>query len=138
MQAPAESADIPSEETAADTMVEAESVLPEAVAAASVSETNSQALAQQRQQYLALLQSHIAAHKFYPAMARRRGVEGEVEVSFVLLSDGGARDIRVHGGPGMLRSAARQAVQKALRLPPPPEEIATPLQVQYAMSFSLR
>lgn len=88
--------------------------------------------------YLAVLQTAIARHKEYPAMARRRGIEGRVEVSFLLLADGNARDIRISGGPKPLRRAAHQAVHRALRFPPPPAGTPTPLPVQYAMNFSLR
>lgn len=94
--------------------------------------------AEERRRYLAALQAAIARHKEYPAMARRHGIEGRVEVSFLLLADGDARDIRVSGGPRPLRKAARRAVHKALRFPPPPSGISTPLPVQYAMNFSLR
>lgn len=90
------------------------------------------------QHYLAELRAAIAAHKQYPALARRRGIEGEVKVSFTLLADGSVRDVRVSGGPRPLRSAARQAVHRAAQLPPPPAGVPSPMPVQYAMDFSLR
>ena len=104
----------------------------------SASEEDEEKAAEELRRYLAALQVAIARHKAYPSMARRRGIEGQVEVSFMLLADGNARDIQVSGGPKPLRSAARQAVHKALRFPPPPAGTPTPLPVQYAMNFSLR
>ena len=89
------------------------------------------------QHYLAELRAAIAAQKQYPAMARRRGIEGEVKVSFTLLADGNVRDLQVSGGPRPLRKAARQAVHRALKLPSPPEGVPLPMPVQYAMNFTL-
>ena len=90
------------------------------------------------QHYLAELRAAIAAQKQYPALARRRGIEGEVKVTFTLLADGSVRDLRVSGGPRPLRSAARQAVRRAVQLPPPPAGVPSPMPVQYAMNFTLR
>jgi protein TonB len=103
-----------------------------------VAEEDEERSAEELRQYLAALQAAIARHKEYPAMARRRGIEGQVEVSFMLLADGNALDIQVSGGPRPLRRAAHKAVHRSLRFPPPPPGTPTPLPVQYAMNFSLR
>lgn len=103
-----------------------------------VAEEDEERSAEALRQYLAALQAAVARYKEYPAMARRRGIEGRVEVSFMLLADGNARDIRISGGPRPLRRAAHQAVRRALRFPPPPVGTPLPLPVQYAMNFSLR
>jgi periplasmic protein TonB len=116
---------------------------PSAVAVAEpASPTTDQSAAEDEEaalrHYLAALRAAIAAHKSYPAMARRRGIEGNVKVSFTLLADGNVRDIRVTGGPRPLRNAARQAINRAVQLPPPPAGVVSPMPVQYAMNFSLR
>jgi protein TonB len=67
----------------------------------------------------------------YPAMARRMGWEGRVVVSFLVLSDGSVRDVRVVQGSGhsALDRGAVDAVRKAAPFPRPPAEaeIITPV-----------
>ena len=64
---------------------------------------------------LRAIQSAIA----YPATARRMGWEGEVVVSFHLLSDGSVRDVRVVQGSGhaALDRGAIDAVRNASPFP---------------------
>lgn len=92
----------------------------------------------ERERYLAQLLSHIERNKFYPANARRRGLEGVVKVSFVLLADGGIRDLAVSGTHSILEKAAAEAMRQALPLPRPPAGIACPHHVQFGMEFRLR
>ena len=91
----------------------------------------------ERENYLARLLSHIDSHKFYPRSARRRGVIGEVQVSFYLLSDGGIRDLQVTGGSKVLRQAARQAIQNALSMPRPPETLGQQEPIRFGMVYRL-
>lgn len=91
-----------------------------------------------REQYLSRLLAHIEAHKFYPTLARRRGLEGVIRITFTLGCGGGARGVRVAGGHDVLQKAAEEAVQKAQPLPKPPNEVPCPLQVIYGMAFNLK
>ena len=95
------------------------------------------ALVNQRENYLARLLAHIDSHKFYPRSARRRGVKGEVSVSFYLLRDGTIRDLQVTGGSKLLRQAARQAVHNALSLPQPPEKMGLQEPIRFGMVYRL-
>ncbi len=88
--------------------------------------------------YLARLLAHIERHKFYPRAARRRALEGEVEVTFEVLAEGRVRALEVRGGARLLRNAARQAVQAAQPLPRPPEATALPYRVRFRMRFALQ
>lgn len=117
---------------------------PEQVAAAAPSATVADkpvlapvVVVNERENYLARLLSHIDTHKFYPRSARRRGVIGEVQVSFYLLSDGGIRDLRITGGSKLLRQAAKQAIQNALSMPQPPEKIDLHEPVRFGMVYRL-
>ena len=87
--------------------------------------------------YLGVLLAHIEEHKFYPHAARRRGVQGVIQVSFQLHRDGRISDLRVANGPDLLRKAATDAVDAALPLPPPPPQVSGPLTVSYGMEFRL-
>ncbi|MBP2669293.1 MAG: outer rane transport energization protein TonB [Deltaproteobacteria bacterium] len=67
----------------------------------------------------------------YPVMARRMGWEGKVVVTFLVLSDGSVRNVRVVQGSGhpALDRGAVEAVRNAAPFPRPPAEavIVTPV-----------
>ena len=89
------------------------------------------------QGYLGRLQDTIARYKEYPVVARRRGIEGEVRVSFQLQADGHVTEVAISGKQKSLRVAARNALELAQPLPLPPEGVAIPMAVAYTMSFIL-
>jgi protein TonB len=89
------------------------------------------------ERYLSNVMAHIEQHKWYPKAARRRGIEGEVNVRFTLLPDGSAKGVMVENGPTILIAAARKAVEKATPMPKPPENIHCPLECEFRMRFSL-
>ena len=66
-----------------------------------------------------LVRSHLESFKFYPASARRRGVEGHVDVAFILKQNGAADQITVLQGSGysLLDRAAIQTVSRAQPFP---------------------
>ena len=95
------------------------------------------ALENERESYLLRMLAHIDGHKFYPRKARRRGTEGEIKIAFYLHRDGSISDLQVSGGSRVLRKAAKQAVQKALSLPRPPESISLQEQIRFGMVYRL-
>jgi len=90
-----------------------------------------------KQRYLVELMAHIESHKWYPKAARRRGIQGEVQVSFILLPDGTIKDVEVRNGPEVLVAAAGSAVSKALPMPRPPSEVHCPMHCEFSMRFAL-
>lgn len=90
-----------------------------------------------RESYLVRMLAHIDRHKYYPRKARRRGIEGEVNIAFYLHKDGSITDLQVSGGSKVLRKAAKQAVQEALSLPRPPESIPLQEQIRFGMVYRL-
>jgi protein TonB len=94
-------------------------------------------LENERESYLLQLLAHIDSHKFYPRSARRRGIEGEIQVVFYLLRDGSISDLQIKGGNKILRNAAKQAVQQSLALPPPPESMRLQEQIRFGMVYRL-
>lgn len=117
-------------------------VVPEQAAATKVDEEIQRGpgkeAAPARKEYLNTLLTHIEGHKYYPHSARRRGIEGSIEISFELLSNGSINDLKASGGPLILRKAAEQAVTKALPFKVPPPEVNCPLYVSYVMQFELQ
>lgn len=91
----------------------------------------------QKEQYLQALMKHIDAHKFYPAAARRRGVEGEVRVSFELTADKTACNIEADGSVSVLERAAMQAVRDASPFPEPPADVFFSSPIVISMVYAL-
>jgi len=100
--------------------------------------THGPASAGRREHYLAELLAHIEANKFYPRSARRRRLEGDVEVAFRLLDDGRVQELDLDSGPALLRSAARRTLERAAPMPQPPQGIGAPLPVRFVMRYRLR
>jgi len=94
-------------------------------------------LEQARQHYLGQLLAHIEEHKFYPRAARRRGMQGVIQVSFMLHRDGHISDVMVEDGHEVLRRAAEESVRAALPLPLPTPDVPSPLRVSFGMEFKL-
>jgi protein TonB len=88
--------------------------------------------------YLAALLKRIEGHKHYPRTARRRQLQGEISVSFLLLQDGEVDRVTLSGGHQVLRDAARQAIHNATPFPKPPTGMNLPYPVRYGMVFQLR
>jgi len=119
--------------------VEPKPEMTPAQASASTNKTqlNEGLLQKETERYLTEVMAHIEKHKWYPKAARRRGIEGEVRVSFTLLPDGSAQKIVVENAPPILLTAARKAVEKAVPMPKPPAAIHCPLPCEFRMRFSL-
>ncbi|MDQ6963535.1 MAG: energy transducer TonB [Mariprofundales bacterium] len=113
------------------------SATPPAATASQAPATDSGALERERARYLASLMRHIEKHKWYPATARRRGVQGRVKITFRLMSDGSVHHIKAQDGPKVLRRAAEQAVAKSEPMPHPPAHIHCPLACEFSMQFAL-
>ncbi len=87
--------------------------------------------------YIAQLLRHIEQYKHYPIPARRRGIEGLVQVSFTLSENGRIHDLRVEGGHNLLNKATQRAIEKALPLPASPESIDLPIRLSFNLKYSL-
>jgi len=91
----------------------------------------------ERERYLSDVLAHIEHNKWYPKIARRMGVEGEVMVRFVLHADGSAQGLQIENGPEALMAAARKTVERSMPLPRPPEKVDCPIECEFRMRFSL-
>lgn len=85
--------------------------------------------------YIARLQQAIDAHKSYPPMARRRGIEGVVTVRLAIDAAGGLERTSLVGrAPEMLARSTREAVDRASPFPPPP---GGPLQIEFPVRYEI-
>lgn len=90
--------------------------------------------------YRERLMRHIERYKYYPAVARRQGLEGQAIVAFQIDRQGAVGTVRVvkTSGHHLLDHAALVTLQRASPLPEPPEtfssqDLAFRLPVQYSL-----
>ena len=66
--------------------------------------------------FIEQLRERINKNKSYPMTARRRGIEGFIEMGFILLANGHVKEIRYLSGKTLFESSAREAIQKSFPL----------------------
>ena len=91
----------------------------------------------ERQRYLAELMKYIEKHKFYPKTARRRGIQGDIHISFMLFADGTTKQIMTQGASDILQKSAKKSVIKAIPMPKPPSVIHCPMHCEFTMRYAL-
>jgi protein TonB len=85
--------------------------------------------------YEELLARLIAAHKQYPALARRRGIEGSVLLRLSIDASGRLAALDTPGrAPLVLAAQARSAAERAAPFPPPPNG---DLRIDFVLRFDL-
>jgi len=101
--------------------------------------SNNQAqLKQLKQQYLSRILSMIQSHKHYPYSARRRHIEGDVQVSFMIGRQGQISDLHITGGSSALRSSTRLAIEDSLPFPVPSAILPQSMHSQFVMQYRLK
>ena len=86
-------------------------------------------------EYRSQIIERINANKSYPKTARRRGIQGDVAVSFIVANDGSIINLECHGKTKLLTLSACEAVEKSLPFPVPEHE---QLQLSFVMDYVLR
>ena len=100
--------------------------------------TSSQGLLKlKREQYYQELLSHIESFKFYPRAARKRFIEGGVKIVFTLNDDGRYRQLELFGERDVLVNATRIALEEAVPLPVPADDINLSRRIEFTMVYSL-
>ena len=85
--------------------------------------------------YVSVIMASIQAHKIYPYSARRRHMEGQVQVSFFINAQGQVYDLQIKGASSVLRLATKQAVDDAVPFPKPSQP---KIQVHFVMQYVLK
>lgn len=71
-----------------------------------------QASSAEKKHFLSKVRRKIEKNKYYPRIAKKRGMEGIVKVRFRILSNGNVSDISV-SGPKVFHTSAKEAVNNA-------------------------
>jgi len=66
-----------------------------------------------QREFIERLIKKINNNKSYPNMARRRCIEGIVDVKFKILSDGNVENIKIISGRGIFKKATTQAIERS-------------------------
>ena len=102
-----------------------------------VSISSESILQQKREQYLQQLLSHIESFKFYPLAARRRAIEGNVKIAFSLQDSGSYQQLNLDGERSVLINATRMALEAAIPMPVPDDDVKISRQIEFTMVYSL-
>jgi len=76
-------------------------------------EINQDVLLAKQNKFISDLIKKINDNKSYPRMARRRGIEGLVDVKFKILSDGNVEGIKIVSGRSIFKRSAMEAISKS-------------------------
>jgi periplasmic protein TonB len=90
--------------------------------------------------FIQRLYTQLERNKYYPMMARRMRIEGQVQVAFTVMRDGQIQDIRLvqASGSDVLNRAAIQSVEKASGHWPIPDHIPGPsLPLKISFNYQL-
>jgi len=90
-----------------------------------------------RSQYLARVMAELEAHKVYPYSARRRHLEGNIDISFMIETSGRINHVEISGDSGVLRASSMDALQASGPFPPLPKELTTPIRCHCIMQYRL-
>jgi periplasmic protein TonB len=91
----------------------------------------------EKDQFVSDLKNKIRQNKYYPEVARNRGQEGVVKVSFCVNSDGSVSNIVCDGEFSVLNNAAKNAVAKTFPVKVPPNLISSRLELSVMLSYKL-
>lgn len=84
----------------------------------------------------AMVKNRIMQNKFYPLIAKNEGIEGIVNASFVILSNGNVGEISVSGS-NALKGAARQAISRAFPIDVSNCPVSLPTTMHISLRYSL-
>ena len=91
----------------------------------------------EKNRFLARVRQRINHNKSYPRMAKKRGMQGSVNVRFTILRNGNVGHISVRG-PKMFHSSARKAIQRSFPISTKGVPVRLPKTVNLTLRYQLR
>jgi protein TonB len=83
------------------------------------------------------LRQKIDSHKFYPRIAKKRGMEGTVKVKFTILSNGDVGHISVQG-PKVFHNSAKNAVTSTFPISVKNAPVSLPERINITLHYQIR
>ena len=91
----------------------------------------------QKNKFWNALRRQIDAHKFYPRIAKKRGMQGSVKVSFTILSNGTLGTLSVKG-PKVFHTSAKNAVKSIFPVNVKKIDISFPASSSIVLHYQIR
>ncbi len=102
-----------------------------------VASRQTQSSAAEQNQFLVAIREKINQHKSYPRIAKKRGMQGAVNVKFTILSSGKVAQITV-SGPKIFHASAEHAVQSAFPIDVKKAPLSLPTTVSITLQYKFR
>ena len=89
--------------------------------------------------YLNDIVKHINSNKHYPRRALNRGIQGIINISFDLHTDGSIENLNISNGHKLLIRASEQSINRALPMPERPDELLSleVIHITTSMKYSI-
>jgi len=91
----------------------------------------------ERNKFWNALRRKIDSHKFYPRIAKKRGMEGIVKVKFTILANGNVGHITVQG-PKIFHNSAKNAVKSTFPISVKKAPITLPASINITLRYQMR
>jgi protein TonB len=91
----------------------------------------------EKNHFLSAIRDKINKHKSYPRIAKKRGMQGSVNVKFTILSSGKVGNISV-SGPKVFHNSARNAVKSAFPINAKNAPISLPKSINITLRYQIR
>jgi len=91
----------------------------------------------EKNKYWNALRRKIDQHKFYPRIAKKRGMEGVVKVKFTILSNGKVGNISVNG-PKIFHNSAKNAVKNTFPISVKKVPVSLPTSINITLRYQMR
>ncbi|XOB61955.1 TonB family protein [Campylobacterota bacterium DY0563] len=87
--------------------------------------------------YIEKVKKTINKNKFYPNSARRRGIEGYVNVNFIIGEKGELKNIKILNGKKIFYNAAKEAIVKSFPINTKKNNHIFPLKIDLCIKYNL-
>ncbi|WP_320035254.1 TonB family protein [Halarcobacter sp.] len=87
--------------------------------------------------YIEKVKKTINKNKFYPNSARRRGIEGYVNVNFIIGEKGELKNIKILNGKKIFYNAAKEAIVKSFPINTKKNNHIFPLKINLCIKYNL-
>lgn len=91
----------------------------------------------QKNKFLSGIRAKINKNKSYPRMAKKRGIQGSVTVSFTILTNGRVGHITLRGSK-VFYASAKSAIESAFPINPQNTPLSLPLKLNLTLTYQLR
>lgn len=99
---------------------------------------NTEMLKARQDKFLSHLVEKINSNKSYPNMARRRVIEGNVEMKFHLLADGSVKHIKLISGRHIFKESAVEAISKSFPVEVDKALFSFPKELKITIAYILK